>query len=130
VVGFIGLQFSSNDILQSIVNANIHRAEGKSTIDFNFQQIVIYDMKSFNLGMEPKVMLRVDSSKLAPTKDYLNLTKIGSFLVQGKLSSPSFTERNISLNDESVITSDATNSSVFLGQVYSPLNSTRANIFE
>ncbi len=36
-VGFIGLQFSSNDILQSIVNANIHRAEGKSTIDFNFQ---------------------------------------------------------------------------------------------
>jgi hypothetical protein len=128
VVGFIGLQFSSNEILQSIVNANIHRPEGKSTIDFNFQQIVIYDMKSFNLGMEPKVMLRIDSSKLAPTKDYLNLTKIGSFLVQGKLSSPSFTERNISLNDESA--TDATNSSVFLAQAYSPINSTRANIFE
>lgn len=75
-------------------------------------------------------MLRVDSSKLAPTKDYLNLTKIGSSLVQGKLSSPSFTEKNISLNDESVITPDATNSSVFLSQAFSPLNSTRANIFE
>lgn len=90
-------------------------------------------MKSFDSSIangQPKVMLRVDSSKLAPTKDYLNLTKIGSFLVQGRLSSPSFTERNISLNDESVITSDATNSSIFLGQVYSPLNSTRANIFE
>jgi len=86
-------------------------------------------MKSFKLGMEPKVMLRIDSSKLGPTKDYLNLTKIGSFLVQGKLSSPSFTERNISLNDES-LTSDATNSSVFLGQPFTPLNSTRANIFE
>lgn len=47
-VGFIGLQFSSEDLLKSIVNGNIHRTEGKTTIDFNFHQIVIYDMKSYN----------------------------------------------------------------------------------
>jgi hypothetical protein len=124
VVGFIGLQFSSNDILQSIVNANIHRAEGKSTIDFNFQQIVIYDMKSFNLGMEPKVMLPVESTKTTPKKDFLNLTKIGSFLAQGKPSFSTFTERNISLNDDSLTTSsDGSNSTVFLsGQLFTPLN--------
>jgi hypothetical protein len=106
------------------VNANIHRAEGKSTIDFNFQQIVIYDMKSFNLGMEPKVMLPVESTKTSPKKDFLNLTKIGSFLAQGKPSFSTFTERNISLNDDSLTTSsDGSNSTVFLsGQLFTPLN--------
>lgn len=63
-VGFIGVQFNSNDLLKSIVNANIHRAEGKTTIDFNFQQIVIYDMKSFNnVTQDPKVMIRIDTNK-------------------------------------------------------------------
>jgi hypothetical protein len=75
-------------------------------------------------------MKRVDSSKINPAKDHLNLTKIGSFLALGKPSFNTVVERNISLNDESIATSDTTNSSGFLGQPYTPINSTRANIFE
>ncbi len=48
VVGMIGLQFNASKLLESVVSANIHKSEASNTIDFNFHQIVIFDIKSYN----------------------------------------------------------------------------------
>jgi hypothetical protein len=59
-------------------------------------------MKSYNnvTMKDPKIMLRIDSNRIKPVNDFLNLTKIGSSLVLGKLSSSLFKERNISLDNQ------------------------------
>jgi hypothetical protein len=74
-------------------------------------------MKSYNnvTMNDPKIMLRIDSNRIKPVNDFLNLTKIGSSLVLGKLNSSFNKERNVSLNDQSSTITNLTDTP-FLGQ--------------
>ena len=35
-------------MIQSVVDGNLHKSESQNTIDFNFQEIVIFDTKAYN----------------------------------------------------------------------------------
>ncbi len=79
------------------------------------------------------MVFKINSNKMKLVTDNLNLTKIGSSLAQGKLSASTFQQRNISLNEENdALSSLYTNSSspIFLASSKTPINGTKANIYE
>jgi hypothetical protein len=63
------LQMRAQDTLVSVVNANIQkRSPGKnsSIIEFNFEQLVIFDMKNYNASKNrpPTVIFEVQTNKI------------------------------------------------------------------